>query len=168
MIVVGNITVGGTGKTPLVLWLARVLAEVGFRPGIVSRGYRSDSAAARRVMRDSDAASTGDEPLLIARRTDCPVWIGEDRVAAARALLRSAPECDVLVSDDGLQHYALARDVELTVVDGERRFGNGLLLPSGPLREPVSRLREVDAVVVNGGASDERWNARQRSITVAT
>jgi tetraacyldisaccharide 4'-kinase len=150
VIVVGNITVGGTGKTPLVIWIASFLTREGFRPGIVSRGYGSQSNTARRVARDSDASSVGDEPLLLARRTDCPVWIGADRVAAAEALLRSHPDCDVIVSDDGLQHYALARDFEIAVIDGARGLGNRLMLPAGPLREPPSRLRSVDAVVVNG------------------
>jgi tetraacyldisaccharide 4'-kinase len=103
----------------------------------------------------------GDEPVLIARRSRVPVYISPDRSAAARALLEAHPEVDVLVSDDGLQHYALERDVEIAVVDGERRFGNGLLLPSGPLREPVSRLQSVHAVVVNGGPSDIRWSQHQ-------
>jgi len=100
----------------------------------------------------SDPAVVGDEPLLLARKSGCPVWVGRDRAAAGNALLRAYPECDVLVSDDGLQHYRLDRDMEIVVVDGERKFGNGLLLPAGPLREGVSRLRSVDAVVVNGGS----------------
>ena len=150
VIVVGNITVGGTGKTPLVIWLASFLTREGFRPGIVSRGYGSGSDAARRVTRDADASSVGDEPLLLARRTGCPMWIGKDRAAAAKALLRSDPACNVIVSDDGLQHYALARDLEIAVIDGTRGLGNRLMLPAGSLREPPSRLRSVDAVVVNG------------------
>jgi tetraacyldisaccharide 4'-kinase len=150
VIVVGNITVGGTGKTPLVIWLAGFLAREGFTPGIVSRGYGSWSDAARRVTRDSDASAVGDEPLLLAHRTARPVWIGADRAAAAEALLRNDPDCDVVVSDDGLQHYALARDFEIAVIDGARGLGNRLMLPAGPLREAPSRLRSVDAVVVNG------------------
>jgi tetraacyldisaccharide 4'-kinase len=152
VIVVGNISVGGTGKTPLVLWLATFLRQQGFHPGIISRGYggRADSQAAVGI--DCDPAVVGDEPLLLAKKSGCPVWIGRDRVAAGDALLRAHPECDVLLSDDGLQHYRLGRDVEIVVVDGERQFGNGLPLPAGPLREGVSRLRSVDAVVVNGGS----------------
>jgi tetraacyldisaccharide 4'-kinase len=155
VIVVGNITVGGTGKTPLTLWLARQLIEAGWHPGIISRGYRSaGDTTAREVSRDDSANTVGDEPLLMARRALCPVWVGHDRPAVALALLKAHPECDILISDDGLQHYRLQRDVEIAVIDGMRRFGNGLLLPAGPLREPLSRLRETDAVVFNGGTSD--------------
>jgi tetraacyldisaccharide 4'-kinase len=150
VIVVGNITVGGTGKTPLVLWLASFLMQHGMRPGIVSRGYGSDAAQARPVPASADPARFGDEPVLLAQRSGCPVWIGTDRVAAARGLLAAAPFCDVILSDDGLQHRRLARDAELAVIDGARGLGNGLMLPAGPLREPASRLHEVDAVVVNG------------------
>jgi len=151
VIVVGNISVGGTGKTPLVLWLADFLRRQGYHPGIVSRGYGGGTEDVVAVDIRSDPAVVGDEPLLLARKSACPVWVGRDRVAAGRALLLAHPECDVLVSDDGLQHYRLARDMEIVVVDGERKFGNGLLLPAGPLREGVSRLKSVDAVVVNGG-----------------
>lgn len=154
VIIVGNISVGGTGKTPLTLWLAQQLVENGWHPGIVSRGYTKDSGpkpTPHAVSIDDSADEVGDEPLLMAQRALCPVWIGRDRPAAARALLQAHPECDIILSDDGLQHYRLQRDVEIVVVDGARRFGNGLLLPAGPMREPVSRLRKVDAVVVNGG-----------------
>lgn len=154
VIVVGNITVGGTGKTPLTLWLVQQLIEAGWRPGIISRGYRqsaSGHAIARAVAADDDAHEVGDEALLMAQRGLCPVWIGRDRAATGRALLQTHPECDVIVSDDGLQHYRLQRDVEIAVIDGVRRFGNSLLLPAGPLREPVARLRAVDARVCNGG-----------------
>src|SRR5687767_10115603 len=123
VVVVGNITVGGTGKTPLVLWLARFLQEHGKRPGIVSRGYGGSAVQPLEVSSDDDARAVGDEPLLIARRSNCPVWIGRDRVAAAEALLSAHPVCDVVIADDGLQHYRLARDVEIAVVDGERGFG---------------------------------------------
>jgi tetraacyldisaccharide 4'-kinase len=151
VIVVGNITVGGTGKTPLVIWLARYLRELGYHPGIVSRGYggRSPSWPVA-VDADSDPAMVGDEPVLLARHSECPVCVGPDRVRAARQLLREQP-CDVLLSDDGLQHLRMERDIEIAVVDGERRLGNGLCLPAGPLREPARRLRRVDLVVVNGG-----------------
>jgi tetraacyldisaccharide 4'-kinase len=149
VIVVGNVTVGGTGKTPLVLWLAKFLRENGMRPGIVSRGYGARSGRARAVTPDADAGEVGDEPLLLAQRSGCPVWIGADRAAAATSLLETHRSCDVIVSDDGLQHYALARDFEIAVVDSARGLGNGLMLPAGPLREPPSRLREVDAVVIN-------------------
>jgi len=147
VIVVGNITAGGTGKTPLVLWVCDFLREHGYQAGIVSRGYggRGETMAVRG---DSAPDIAGDEPVLLAQRSRCPVWIGRDRVAAAHALIAANPGCGVIVSDDGLQHYRLRRDVEIAVVDAARALGNGWLLPAGPLREPASRLRTVDAVVV--------------------
>jgi len=156
VIVVGNITVGGTGKTPLVAWLAEHLRARGYLPGIVSRGYGGQAGHwPQPVEADSDPAMVGDEAVLLAALTGCPMAVAPDRVAAARALVAQG-QCDIIISDDGLQHYALERDVELAVVDGERRFGNGLLLPAGPLREPLARLRQVDLVVVNGrGHADE-------------
>ena len=146
VIVVGNINVGGVGKTPLTVALAQELAQRGLKPGIVSRGYGGSNASPRAVAPGDDPKVVGDEPLLLAE-TGLPVWIGHDRADAARGLIRSNPSCDVIVADDGLQHYALARAMEIAVIDASRGFGNGLLLPAGPLREPVSRLREVDAVV---------------------
>ena len=146
VIVVGNINVGGVGKTPLTRALAEQLAQHGFTPGIVSRGYGGSNAAPRAVVAGDDPRVVGDEPLLHAA-AGFPVWIGRDRAEAGRGLLRTHPSCDVIVADDGLQHYALARNVEIAVVDASREFGNGLMLPAGPLREPVSRLRDVDAVV---------------------
>lgn len=157
VIVVGNISVGGTGKTPLTLWLARVLKQAGWRPGIISRGYGGRRRGPTPVRADSDPAEVGDEPLLLARRAGAPVWIGRRRALAGKGLLAAHPEVNVLIADDGLQHYALARDLEIAVVDGERRFGNGWLLPAGPLRERPSRLDTVDAVVVHGG--DTHWLA---------
>ncbi len=152
VLVVGNVTVGGTGKTPLVVWLCRHLAEMGFRPGIVLRGYRGTARDwPREVTADSEAAAVGDEAVLLARRTGCPVVAGPDRVADGRYLLERHG-CDILVADDGLQHYALKRDLEIAVVDGERRFGNGFCLPAGPLREPSGRLRRVDLTLINGTA----------------
>ena len=156
VIVVGNITVGGTGKTPLVLWLTGFLSQHGMRPGIVSRGYGAPARAPERVRPDSDPGRSGDEAVLLAQRSLCPVWTGRDRFAAGDALLRAHPDCNVIVSDDGLQHYALARDMEIAVVDGARGCGNGFALPAGPLREPSSRLRSVDAVVINGAAEGDR------------
>lgn len=156
VVVVGNISVGGTGKTPFTLWLAQQLIDRGWHPGIISRGYTKASAHKHQpqaVSIDDDANVVGDEPLLMAQRALCPVWIGRDRPAAALALLQAHPECDLILSDDGLQHYRMQRDVEIVIVDGTRRFGNGLLLPAGPLREPVSRLRSVDAVVINSGTA---------------
>jgi len=164
VIVVGNISVGGTGKTPLVLWLADFLRQHGYHPGIVSRGYGGGAQGAVAVDARSDPAVVGDEPLLLARKSGCPVWVGRDRVAAGKALLQAHTECDVLVSDDGLQHYRLGRDMEIAVVDGERKFGNGLLLPAGPLREGVSRLGSVDAVVVNGSLNEVRASLRQGEV----
>jgi tetraacyldisaccharide 4'-kinase len=153
VVVVGNITAGGTGKTPLVAWLVRALREHGLHPGIVSRGHGGVNATPRAVQAGDDPCAAGDEPLLLAR-TGSPVWIGRDRVAAARALLGSHPGIDVIVSDDGLQHYRLPRAVEIVVVDGQRGFGNGALLPAGPLREPLARANSVDAIVVNGAQSN--------------
>ena len=158
VVVVGNITVGGAGKTPLTIWLARQLAARGWRPGIVSRGYGGGARGnALPVGEDAFPAEVGDEPLLIARRTGLPVWVGRQRAAVGRALLAAHPEVDVILCDDGLQHYALARDVELAVFDG-RGAGNGWRLPVGPLREPLGRLLGVDAVVCNG-APDVRLPA---------
>ncbi|MET0102320.1 MAG: tetraacyldisaccharide 4'-kinase [Sedimenticola sp.] len=151
VIVVGNITVGGAGKTPLVIWLADYLKGKGYRPGIVSRGYGGTSGQwPQRVEPESDPKMVGDEPVLIARRTGCPMWVGPDRVKAARALVEEG-QCDIILSDDGMQHYALKRDIEIAVVDGRRQFGNGLCLPAGPLRERQSRLGSVDLVIANGG-----------------
>jgi tetraacyldisaccharide 4'-kinase len=148
VIVVGNLTAGGSGKTPLVLWIAESLREHKWKPGIVSRGYGGSTQVPVEVSIASDPAEVGDEPLLLARRSGCPVWVAPDRVAACRALRANHPDCDVIVSDDGLQHYALRRDVEICVVDG-RGLGNGFLMPAGPLREPLSRLSSVDAVVTH-------------------
>ena len=150
VIVVGNVSVGGTGKTPFVIWLADQLKQRGRKVGIVTRGYRGKGTEwPRAVAPDSDPEEVGDEPVLLARRTGCPVVAGPDRVACVEALLEDA-RVDVVLSDDGLQHYRLARAFEIAVVDGARGMGNGLCLPAGPLREPPSRLQEVDAIVVNG------------------
>jgi tetraacyldisaccharide 4'-kinase len=149
VIVVGNLSVGGTGKTPLVCWLAARLRELGFKPGVVTRGYGGSSGSVRLIEPGDDPAVVGDESILLARRAAVPVAIGRDRPAAAQLLVVAG--CDVIVSDDGLQHYALARDCEIVVIDGDRRFGNGWLLPAGPLRESKGRLASADAIVVNGG-----------------
>ena len=147
VVIVGNVTVGGAGKTPFVLWLGAALERRGLRVGIAMRGYGSSGGGARRVKEADTAASAGDEPRMIHRRLRVPVAIAARRADAVRLLER---DCDVILCDDGLQHYALARDVEIAVVDGARAFGNGRRLPAGPLREAVSRLDEVDAVVING------------------
>lgn len=149
VIVVGNLTVGGTGKTPLVAWLVDFLRAHGMHPGVVSRGHGGRQRASSPVTASSDAQLCGDEAVLLARCCEAPVWIGSDRAAAAQALLAAAPECDVIVSDDGLQHYRLGRNMEVAVFDGRRGAGNGLMLPAGPLREPLTRLTAVDAIVVN-------------------
>jgi tetraacyldisaccharide 4'-kinase len=147
VIVVGNLTAGGSGKTPFVIWLAQWLMSQGRRPGVVSRGYGRRVKALRSVAGDSTAAEVGDEPLLIHARTGVPVVVGADRLAVARLLRERFPEVDVIVSDDGLQHYRLQRDLELVLADGAARFGNGWLLPAGPLREPLARLGEADALI---------------------
>lgn len=155
VIVVGNIVAGGAGKTPFVIWLAEQLREQGYRPGIVSRGVGGVRHAKPHVVECSDKpASVGDEALLLRRRAACPVVLCVDRVAAVKTLLAKS-DCDVVISDDGLQHYRMGRQLEIAVVDGDRRCGNGYMLPAGPLREPVSRLDELDFVVVNGGNDNE-------------
>ena len=149
VVVVGNITAGGTGKTPVVVWLARELSARGFRPGIVSRGYGgSQSKSPMRVDVDSDAAVVGDQPVLLARRSGCPVVVDADRVRAADMLVEDG--VDVIISDDGMQHYRLGRDYEICVIDGARGLGNRRLLPAGPLRESPLRLADVDQLLVNG------------------
>ena len=149
VVVVGNLTVGGTGKTPLVCWLVARLTDLGFKPGVVTRGFGGSSGTVRLIGASDDPTIVGDESILLARRTGVPVAIGRDRPAASQLLVNAG--CDVVVSDDGLQHYALARDCEIVVIDGDRRFGNGWLLPAGPLRETPARLAAADAIVVNGG-----------------
>ncbi len=152
VIVVGNITVGGTGKTPFVIWLVRWLRSRGLRCGIVSRGYGGSNRDVMRVLPNADPLVVGDEPPLLARRTGVPVVIGRDRVSAAKRLLEQW-SVDVILTDDGLQHYALDRAVEIAILDGSRGLGNGKLLPAGPLREPATRLESVDWVVANGSAT---------------
>lgn len=148
IVVVGNITVGGSGKTPLVIRLCRILREAGLRPGVVSRGYGRRQKGLRLVSPASRAQEVGDEPVLIAKRSGVPVIVAADRCEAARRLI--GQRVNVVIADDGLQHCRLPRDIELCVVDGARGFGNGRLLPAGPLREPLARLGQVDHVIVNG------------------
>ena len=160
VIIVGNITVGGTGKTPVVLALAQYLTRKGWRCGIISRGYSRPAApdtmhrpranVIRVAAEPAGSSVMSDEAILLANRSGAPVYISADRRCAARTLLHDHPEVDVLICDDGLQHYALQRDLEICVIDGVRGFGNGALLPAGPLREPLARLGRVDAIVING------------------
>ena len=167
VIIVGNITAGGTGKTPTVLWLVQELRTRGFRPGIVSRGYGgSQSGTSMRVEADSDASVAGDEPVLLARRGKCPVVVDPDRPRAAAMLVEDG--ADVIIADDGLQHYRLARDYEICVIDGARGLGNRRLLPAGPLREGPGRLDDVDQVLVNGelrGSEYEQTVAEQNAVS---
>ena len=146
VIVVGNIFVGGTGKTPLVIWIIQLLQEQGWKPAVISRGYGSSAQQVRAVENNSHANEVGDEPLLIAKRTGVPVFIGSDRAAAGLALLQAHPNVNIIISDDGLQHYALGRNIEIQLSDS-RGNGNGWLLPAGPLREPATR--QSDFYVVN-------------------
>ncbi|PMR72234.1 tetraacyldisaccharide 4'-kinase [Billgrantia endophytica] len=150
VIVVGNVTLGGTGKSPLVAWLGRYLVSRGWHPGIVSRGYGGNAGNEYplRVAGDTEVERCGDEPRMLARQTGLPVVVDPDRPRGARALIEAG--CDIVISDDGLQHLALGRDIELIVVDGRRGFGNGRCLPAGPLREPLGRLDDADAVLMNG------------------
>jgi tetraacyldisaccharide 4'-kinase len=165
VIVVGNIVAGGSGKTPLALWIAEFLKAKGWSPAIVSRGYGSSETAPRAATIASKAEEVGDEPIVLSRRSGCPVWVGADRVATARALRAANPDVDVLILDDGLQHYRLRRDVEIAVVDS-RGTANGFLLPAGPLREPAWRLRTVDAVVCNGFRKEGAFSMRMKGDTL--
>jgi tetraacyldisaccharide 4'-kinase len=153
VIVVGNLTVGGTGKTPLTIWLASQLRQRGLEVGLVSRGYGREQGGLRAVTADSSWREVGDEPLILHRRTDCMTLVASDRVAAARTLVARGAE--VILADDGLQHLRMRRDCEIVVIDGSRGLGNGRALPAGPLRESGYRARTVDALVVNGGADGE-------------
>lgn len=168
VIAVGNLTVGGTGKTPVVLAITRLLGQSGWRCGIISRGYsrrvannelrKRATAVIHVVPISSEPVLVGDEALLLAQRSGVPVYVSADRAAAARSLLQHHPEVDVLICDDGLQHYALHRDLEICVIDGARGLGNGALLPAGALREPVRRLTDVDAIVINRTVSAGQLN----------
>lgn len=157
VIIVGNISVGGTGKTPLVVAITEYLKSSGYKPGIVSRGYGGSAQNwPIKVTAESDPAEVGDEAVLLANRCACPMSVGPNRVSAAEKLLQDS-QCNIIVSDDGLQHLALGRDIEIIVIDGERRFGNGLCLPAGPLRELSSRTNRADIVVSNGNAHADEY-----------
>jgi len=150
VIVIGNLTMGGTGKTPLVIWLAEILKEKGYRPGIVSRGVGGKQTKIPKfVTENSNICEVGDEADLLVKRTQCPLVICVDRVAAVQTLLQKT-HCNIVISDDGLQHYRLGRHIEMVVIDSDREFGNGQLLPAGPLREPIKKLKKVDFIIVNG------------------
>ena len=149
VIVVGNITLGGNGKTPVVIWLVEQLLNHGYKPAVISRGYGGSANLPTSVDANSDTHVVGDEPVLIASRCACPVVVGADRVRVATQLLSAHPDCDIIISDDGLQHYALQRDVEIAVTQPD--LDNACLLPAGRLREPLTRLNTVDAIVCNGG-----------------
>lgn len=157
VVVVGNLTVGGTGKTPMVIELANLLKKHGYRPGVISRGYGGKARTwPQQVRADGDPTMVGDEAILIARRTECPMAVGPNRVASAQALLKYT-DCNVIISDDGMQHYALGRDIEIAVIDGIRRYGNEHCLPAGPMREPVKRLDLVNFKVTNGVAGPDEF-----------
>jgi len=165
VIVVGNINVGGTGKTPFTAWLVKRLKKAGLKPGIVSRGYGGQASHwPQQVRPDSDPTMVGDEAVLLARHCECPMAVAPERVTAIKELIRYN-DIDVIISDDGMQHYAMGRDLEIAIIDGERRFGNGYCLPAGPLREPVSRLERVDYCVTNGGKAKDREYAMQLVVT---
>lgn len=154
IIIVGNISVGGTGKTPFVIWLSNYLQSQGYHPGIVTRGVGGQKHKQPRIVKLNDVANlVGDEACLLAQQGHCPIVIGIDRVAAVQHLLKNF-HCDIVICDDGLQHYRLARDIEIVMIDGVRKLGNQQLLPAGPLREPVSRLQTVDFVIVNSDECD--------------
>jgi tetraacyldisaccharide 4'-kinase len=148
VVVVGNITAGGSGKTPLVIRLCRIFSDAGLAPGVISRGYGRKERGLRLASPASSPEVVGDEPLLISRRTGVPVIVAANRCDAARALLKQ--KVNVIISDDGLQHHRLPRSLEICVIDGKRGLGNGLLIPAGPLREPAERLASVDHVIING------------------
>ncbi|MBB1292066.1 tetraacyldisaccharide 4'-kinase [Pseudoalteromonas sp. SR41-4] len=169
VIVVGNISVGGNGKTPFVIWLANYLKQRGLRVGIISRGYGGNSDSyPLTVTEHTDTTQAGDEPVLIQRRLDCPVVVGPDRQANIEQLI-AQHQLDVIISDDGMQHYKMARTIECCIVDSQRRFGNGLLMPAGPLRETQKRLKSVDLVIENGGNAMFNYQLRSADlVSVAT
>ena len=163
VVVVGNIVVGGSGKTPLLITLCEFIKQKGYQPGVVSRGYGGNYVGLRQVQKTDSAELVGDEPLMIHQRTGVPVVVAADRVAAVDALI-SNNQCDIIFSDDGLQHYRMQRELEVAVVDANRRFGNGFCLPAGPLREPVSRLAEVDLIVYNQPAAEDTEDCSYRLV----
>ena len=169
VIVVGNISVGGNGKTPFVIWLAQYLQQHDLKVGVISRGYGGSSDSYPLIVDSSiTTAQAGDEPVLIQRRLGCPVVVGPDRKANIK-LLNTNYDLDIIISDDGMQHYKMGRDIECCIVDSERRFGNGFLMPAGPLRETTKRLKSVDLVVENGGTDNFNYQLEASSLlSVAT
>ncbi len=159
LIIVGNIHIGGSGKTPLVIWLIAQLKQLGYRPAVISRGYGGTSKLPTPVYASSNPKTVGDEPVLIANRCDCPVFVGADRVHVAAELLKAHPDCNIIVSDDGLQHYRLKRDIEIAVIDAETYLKHAHLLPAGSLREPISRLKTVDFIIKNGQLNPDMMHA---------
>lgn len=155
VIIVGNIHIGGSGKTPVVVWLVEQLKQQGYHPAVISRGYGGSAKLPTAVNANSNPKIVGDEPVLIANRCDCPIWVGADRARVGLELLKAHPDCNVIISDDGLQHYRLQRDMEIAVIDAENYLNNANLLPAGSLRESISRLQTVDAVIKNGQVSAE-------------
>ena len=157
VLIIGNITLGGTGKTPLALDLIEKFLRKDLKPAIISRGYRGSANNITEVFEFSDVSAVGDEALLIKTKSKIPVFIGKDRVSVAKILLKKYPETSIIISDDGLQHHRLARDYEIIVVDSQRQFGNGLIFPAGPMREGISKLKQVDAVVCKGANSNSNF-----------
>jgi len=161
VIVVGNITVGGTGKTPLTIYLVKLLQQAGYKPAIITRGYGGKATSwPQSVTSETDPILAGDEAVLMANRTNVPVYAGADRLLSIEKLLESH-SCNVIISDDGMQHYKLPRDIQIAVIDGKRKFGNGYCLPSGPMREPKERLNNCDLIVVNGAFEKETSKEKQ-------
>ncbi len=169
VVVIGNITIGGTGKTPLVIWLLEKLIKLGMKPGLICSGYNSNAKSPQEVFIDSEVSNVGDEALMIKLRfqklhnIDTPIFVGKKKAQVGKALLKSYPDIDILISDDGLQHYELQRDFEIVVVDGVRKFGNEFLIPAGPLRERVSKINKVDALVLNSYPR-KKWSDKNENL----
>jgi tetraacyldisaccharide 4'-kinase len=159
VIVIGNITIGGSGKTPLVIHLAKLFSHAGYKVGIISRGYGRIESDQKPILvtPNNDASEVGDEPVIIVQQTQCAMVIGRNRIACIEKLLSTFPSTDIILSDDGLQHYKMSRDIEIAVINGNKRFGNGFCLPAGPLREPVSRLNQVDYVIASHKALADEY-----------